>query len=162
MAKRSTKKEKKGKSWNQFTFSFRIWLRDWTLAISTVLTILCIFMIVFGGLALLLDYHRDWLVDAGPIYDWANFLHGNNHEKNHYDLCVFPLGILVILFAGWYMSADIVKRARFSKLMMTESKSEFLDNMDEIEKLAWELSSKHEMMVVEKKGELGIDLKKRR
>lgn len=162
MAKRSTKKAKKGMSWNQFTFAFRIWMRDWTLFFSTILTIACILMIVFGGLALLLDYHRAWLVDAGPIYDWANYLHGANQQKNHYDLCVFPLGILVILFAGWYMGADIAKRARFNKLMSTESKSEFLENMDEIEKMAWELSSKHEMMVVEKKEELGIDIKKRR
>ena len=162
MAKRSSKKDKKGKSWNQFIFSFRIFMRDWTLLFSTLLTILCIIIITLGGLALLLDTHRSWLVDAGPIYDWANFLHGSNPEKNHYDLCLFPLGILVILFSGWYMGADIVKRSRFHKLMRTESKSEFLDNMDEIEKIAWELSSKHEMMVVEKKGELGIDLKKRR
>ena len=161
MAKRSETKDKKGKTWGETKFAFRIFLRDYTLLLSTILTIVCIIMIIFGALALFVyDTHQDWL--PLPLRDWVAFLHGANKSTDpKYDLCVFPLGVLIILFSGWYMASDIVKRARFSKIIDTESKAEFLENMDEVEKLAWELSSKHELMVMDKKTELGIDKKRR-
>jgi hypothetical protein len=160
MAKKSEKK-KKGFSWTEFKFAVRIWLRDYALLFSTIFTIVSIILIVFGALALFLyDTHADMLFQ--PLKDWIAFIHGAKKASDpHYDLCLFPLGILVLLFAGWYMGSGFVKRTRFNKLIETESKSEFIENMDEIEELAWDLSSKHEMMVVEKKEELGIDKKKR-
>jgi hypothetical protein len=161
MAKRRKKKKKKGKSWNQIKFAFRIWFRDWTLEITTALTIMCILFIIFGALALwVIDEHGSMIPE--PIDGMVMFLHGDNDQEMHYDLCLFPTGILIIMFSGWYMADSLYKRSRFNELMETESKSQFLDDLEEVEELAWKLTTRHEMMVVDKKRELGIKKKKRR
>jgi uncharacterized membrane protein YidH (DUF202 family) len=160
MAKKSQKK-KKGKSWQETKFSLKIFLRDYTLPLATIFTIISIILIVLSSLALLIyDKHADWL--PSPLQDWVGFIHGKaKTNTQQYDLCLMPGGILLLLFTGWYMGYGIWQRNRFKKFMETESKSEFLENLDEVEKLAWDISSKAEMLVVEKKEELGIDKKKR-
>ena len=116
---------------------------------------------MLSSLALLIyDKHADWL--PSPLQDWVGFIHGKaKTNTQQYDLCLMPGGILLLLFTGWYMGYGIWQRNKFNKFMETESKSEFLENLDEVEKLAWDISSKAEMLVVEKKEELGIDKKKR-
>jgi hypothetical protein len=161
MAKRRKKKKKKGKSWNQIKFAFKIWLRDWSLELSTALTIMCIAFIIFGALALfVIDEHGSMI--PAPLDQWVMYLHGDNDQDLHYDLCLFPTGILVVMFSAWYMGDGLYKRSRFNELIDTESKSQFIEDLDEIEELAWKLTTKHEMMVVDKKKELGIRKKKRR
>ena len=106
---------------------------------------------MLSSLALLIyDKHADWL--PSPLQDWVGFIHGKaKTNTQQYDLCLMPGGILLLLFTGWYMGYGIWQRNRFKKFMETESKSEFLENLDEVEKLAWDISSKAEMLVVEKK-----------
>jgi hypothetical protein len=161
MAKRRSKK-KKSKSWGQIRFSMRIWMRDYTLAISTTLVIISILFIIFGGLALFL-YDKNPSALPEPINDWVAFLHGaKKADDPHFDLCMFPSGILMIIFAGYYMADQLFKRSRFNELMETESKSKFMEDLDEAEELAWKISTKHELMVVEKKEELGIRKRKKK
>ena len=155
-------KGKKGKSWGERRFSLRIWFRDYTLQVSALLTILFIIMIVFGGLSLFAyDKYGDSIPE--PIDDWVASLHGaNDPDDPKYDLCLFPIGGLLVMFSGWYLGDAIVKRRQFEKMLDSESKSEFLENLDELEEMAWKLSSKHEMRVMDKKEELGLKRKRRR
>lgn len=163
MAKRKggKQKRKKTKSWSQRRFSFRIFLRDYSMILSTILVILCILFIVFGALGLFF-YDTNSADIPQPVRDWIAFLHGANKPNDpHYDLCLFPVGLLVILVAGWYMGDGIVKRRRFNVLMDIESKFEFIDNLDEIEELAWKIGTKYEILVMDRKEEFGLNKKKR-
>lgn len=163
MAKKRDKGKgrKKKRPWTQKKSKFMTFLRDYTLIISTTLVILSILLIVFGGLALFL-YDADPLVLPQPLRDWIAFIHGaSDANEAQFDLCLFPLGILVVIFAGWYMGDNLVKRKQFNTLIEIESKSEFIENLDDVEELAWKLSTKHENRVWEKKKELGLTKKGR-
>jgi hypothetical protein len=126
-------------------------IRDLMLLWSSLITMLSLFAIIFGGLSI---YKAS--TPGARFPEPLSGILDSLHAPQQVDLCLLPLGMLIVLFSGWYMGDQIVKRKRFNKLIDTESKSKFLDNQDEIEELAWRLSTKHEHIVMEKKKELKI------
>lgn len=141
---------KKKTSEKIFWFKTRV-IRDLMLFWSSLFTMLCVLAIIFGGLSMY-KASTPGVTFPEPLGGALDQL----HAPQAYDLCLLPLGILLVMFTGYYMGDQIVMRRKFNTLIDTESKARFLENQEELEELAWKLSTKHERIVVDKKKELKI------
>lgn len=138
------------KQWDQKKFRMKLAFRDYTYAISAVIVVLSIIGVLFGTMGTFFVDNKEYKVPE-PFFTPANTL----HEEN-LDMCLLGASVLVILIGGYYLYDNVSKRKEFEELMNTESKKEFLSNLDRIEELAYKLSTEHEEMVWEKKKELKI------
>lgn len=64
---------------------------------------------------------------------------------------------VILLVVGVFWMASIIKRMRRFKSMMKErSKALFVRSLDELEYTAWRLPSKYDVLLSEKKREMGL------
>jgi len=64
---------------------------------------------------------------------------------------------VILLVVGVFWMASIIKRMRRFKSMMKErSKALFVRSLDELEYMAWRLPSKYDVLLSEKKREMGL------
>ena len=61
------------------------------------------------------------------------------------------LGLIFLFVGGWYFFDTLRKRREFGEYMSTESKREFINNLREIEEIAYKLGEKHQKILEEKK-----------
>jgi hypothetical protein len=141
------------KKWDQKKFKLRIFVRDITYPVAAIILVVCIIAVFFGTLATFFVDNKQYKTPE-PFFSPAKKI----NEQN-LDICILGLGVLALLFAGWYFGDGYYKRRRFEKLMDTDSKARFLEDLDEIEELAYKLSSYHEELVYERKRELKIKRK---
>lgn len=116
----------------------------YTLHFSLVVLILGIFFTILGIFGVFYSYLApDFIKDILDVVgDWMFW-------------CVL-VGPLMVIIGGLYFGDNIAKRKEFKELIETTSKAKFIRNMDQIEYLAWKLTSKHQSLVMEKKEEFKI------
>lgn len=141
------------KKWDQKKFKLRIFVRDVTYPLAALVLVLCIIAVFFGTLSTFFVDNKAYRVPE-PLFTPVKQLHDQN-----LDICILGLGVLAMMFAGWYFGDGYYKRRKFEELMDTDSKAQFIDDLDEIEELAYKISSHHEELVYEKKRELKVKRK---
>jgi hypothetical protein len=128
------------KRWGVLT----LWARDYTLHISGAALALGLAMTIVGALSF---FFQSVLPE-----DWSTSL----TTGGRYDICAGALGLMLVIFAGYYFIDNIYRRRKFARLFGTVSREKFVRNRDKIEQLAFELSTKHERMVQRKIKEMKI------
>jgi len=119
-------------------------VRDYTLHISG--------LGLAGGLAILVLGLWDFFLPGTLPSDWDAAL----RTGGRYDICAGALGVIIVIFAGYYFADNIYRRRKFNRLFGTVSREKFVRRRDEIEQMAFELSTKHERMVQKKIKEMKI------
>jgi len=130
--------------WKRRWGAIELFARDYTLHLSGAALAAGLVMFIVG----LVDYFFPTAVPA----DWDTAL----RTGGRYDICAGALGLIVVIFAGYYFVDNIYKRRKFTRLFSTVSREKFVRNRDKIEQLAFELSTKHERMVKKKIKEMKI------
>jgi len=130
-------------NWKRLWADIKVWARDYTLHMSGAALALGIVLLVLGILAF-------YLPDVLPE-DWKTAL-----KTGGIYICSGALGLLLVIFAGYYFVDNVYKRRKFNKLFETASREKFVRNRDKLEELAFELSTKHERMVQKKVKEMKI------
>jgi hypothetical protein len=128
------------KRWNWLN----IWARDYALHLSGAALAL--------GLALFIVGVLSFFFQSTLPEDWITAL----QTGGRYDICAGALGLMLLIFAGYYFIDNIYKRRKFARLFGTVSREKFVRNRDKIEELAFELSTRHERMVQKKIKEMKI------
>ena len=131
-------------TWKKRWGTLRIWARDYTFHISAAAS-------AFGLVFLILGVLSFFYPSALPE-DWKASL----NTGGRYDICAGALGLILVIFAGYYFVDTVYKRRKFKRLFETVSREKFVHNRDKIEELAFELSTKHERMVQKKIREMKI------
>jgi len=126
----------------------RYFVRDWMHVLAGTLFALSLIMTVLGVIGIMTPY-RD--LDP-PLKDIIKPL----QEPERYDICMGLGGSFLLLVSAYYFFVNLYRRWKFNRLFDIDSKAKFLGNLNELEELAWNLSTKHEMMVEEKKREFKI------
>lgn len=79
--------------------------------------------------------------------DENNSLGKFTNESGDYIMWFLVIGPLLLIACLFYLIATIINLKKFEKLINTHSKSKFIKNLDEIEKLAWKLTKKERQKV---------------
>ncbi len=127
--------------WGKVKFGFR----DWTHVIGSI-------GVVFGTILILLAALAVWYPSALP----EDFLFSFTKENGRLDICSAGAGLLLLVFAGYYLADNLNNRRKFNRLFNIESKEKFIKNRDRIEKLAYYISTNHERMVQRKIREMKL------
>jgi hypothetical protein len=123
---------------------FKAWFRDVRIDLYFLFFVGSIVLFVLGFLSVF--YRRGF----GPgLEAWFNSLSGAN-------ALLFLGGILCLLAAGYLFLGLILKRRHFERLIKTRAKSDFVRNLDKIERLAFELGTKESQAVADRKKEFKI------
>ncbi len=85
-------------------------------------------------------------------YKWVH----QGGSNNRWDVCLGIAGFMVLLFAGWYLGDTIWKRHKFNRLFDVGTKAEFIENQEDLEDLAVELTQSHQDRVIDRKYEFRI------
>lgn len=123
----------------------KIWFRDWTHVISTI-------GVAFGAVLLILASLAMWFQSALP----EDFLFSFTKENGRLDICAAGGGLLLLVFAGYYLADNLNNRRKFNRLFDIASKERFIKNRDRIEELAYFISTRHEQMVQKKIREMKL------
>ena len=104
------------------------------LELSLVMNVVGIILLFFG-----LSDVLGWPIDLGGWGFWSG-----------------GVGI-ILLIVGIIWSVSIIQRMRRFRVLMTEkSKAVFVRSLDDLEYMAWRLPSKYDLMVMQKKGDMGV------
>jgi hypothetical protein len=128
------------KRWGWLT----IWARDYTLHISGIALVVGLVLLIVGAIS--------FFFEPALPEDWNTAL----RTGGRFDICAGGFGIMFVIIAGFYFIDNIYKRRKFARMFSTVSREKFVHNRDKIEKLAFELSTKHERMVQKKIREMKI------
>jgi hypothetical protein len=131
--------------WKKRWAAFRFFVRDWTHVFSGIGLGVGLLLLVIGTVALL-----------APTLLPSGFMASLTEESGRLDICSAGFGLLITIFAGYYFLDNINNRRKFNKLFNTASKEKFIKNRDELEELAFYLSTKHERMVQKKVKEMKL------
>ncbi|MEM3396973.1 MAG: DUF3198 domain-containing protein [Thermoplasmata archaeon] len=80
-----------------------------------------------------------------------------NAIGNFYLWCII-LGPFLLLIFGWLLIDYYSKKREFEKLIDTQSKAQFIKNLQRIEELAFSLPERYEKKIEKKKIELKVKL----
>ncbi|MGB9636034.1 MAG: DUF3198 domain-containing protein [Thermoplasmata archaeon] len=80
-----------------------------------------------------------------------------NSIGNFYLWCII-VGPLMLLIFGWLLIDFFSKKKEFEKLISTQSKAQFIKNLQRIEELAFSLPEKYEKKIEKKKIELKVKI----
>jgi len=130
--------------WKRRWGLLNIWARDYTMHLSGAALALGLVLFIVGILSF---FFQSTLPE-----DWNTSL----RTGGRYDICAGALGLMLLIFAGYYFIDNIYKRRKFARLFGTVSREKFVHNRDKIEELAFELSTRHERMVQKKIKEMKI------
>ena len=125
--------------------NLKIWFRDWTHVFSAVGLGFGIIFMVLTGLAM-------WYKSALP----EGFLLSFTEENGRLDICTGVIGLGLVVLAGYYFADNMNNRRKFSKLYNISKKEKFIKNRDQLEELAFLISTKHELMVQKKVKEMKL------
>ena len=92
-------------------------------------------------------------LNKGFVEDFTSSLKEEGQDWNWW---VFLLSLVAVVAGGGYFIDFFRKKAKFNKLMDTNSKKAFLEKQDDIEVLAWKLGTSFEEKVDEKVATLRI------
>ncbi len=76
--------------------------------------------------------------------------------ETHWDLWLLILSPLGVCVGGYYLYDNVNMRMEFERLYNTSSKKKFIENLDRLEYLAWNLSMRHDIRVDRRKKEYNI------
>jgi hypothetical protein len=130
--------------WKKRWGVLRIWARDYTLHFSAAALALGLVLFIVGAMS--------FFFQSALPEDWITSL----QTGGRYDICAGAVGLMLVIFAGYYCVDNVYKRRKFARLFGTVSREKFVRNRDKIEELAFELSTKHERMVQKKIKEMKI------
>jgi hypothetical protein len=126
--------------WQQFKAQFR----DARLWVYTTFFIAALLVAVFGVFSI-------WMKRAlGPWFE-ARF-----NELGPWNTWLFILGLIAILAASYLYLTLLYKKREFHRLISTKSKGDFVHSLDRIERLAFELGTHENEIVVARKREFKI------
>ena len=123
----------------------KIWFRDWTHLLSAAGT-------AFGSILLILASLAMWYPAALSV----DFMEAFTVESGRLDLCSAGGGLLLLIFAGYYLADNLNNRRKFNRLFEIASKEKFIKNRDKLEELAFLISTKHELKVQRKVKEMKL------
>jgi len=126
--------------WQQFKARFR----DARLWVYTAFFIAALLIAVFGVFSL-------WMKRAlGPWFE-AQFT-----AMGQWNTWLFIVGLLLIMTASYLYLNLLYKKREFHRLISTKSKGDFVHSLDKIERLAFELGTHENEIVVARKREFKI------
>jgi hypothetical protein len=131
--------------WKLLWADIKIAVRDLTHILSAVGLAFGILFMVLAALAM-------WFKSVLP----EDFLLSFTEESGRLDICSAGGGLLLVIFAGYYLADNLNNRRKFNKLFNIASKEKFIKNRDKIEELAFFISTKHERMVQKKVKEMKL------
>lgn len=118
---------------------FKAWFRDARLDLYFIFFAGSILFFVLGFMAMFAPRA------FGPgLESWFGSLGGGN-------VYFFVGGIFALLVTGYLFGGLIIKREEFKRLVQTKAKSDFIRNLDKVERLAFELGTKESQIVADKK-----------
>jgi len=123
---------------------FKARYRDARLWVYTAFFAVSLVIVVFGILSI-------WFRRAfGP------WLEDRFTEMGPWNTWLFIAGFFMILTAGYLYGALLSKKAEFHRLVATKSKGDFVHSLDRIERLAFELGTRENQVVVDRKRDFKI------
>jgi len=131
--------------WKLLWADIKIAVRDLTHILSAV-------GLAFGILFMALAALAMWFKSVLP----EDFLLSFTEESGRLDICSAGGGLLLVIFAGYYLADNLNNRRKFNKLFNIASKEKFIKNRDKLEELAFFISTRHERMVQKKVKEMKL------
>lgn len=121
-------------SWSKF--------REYILHISIALFAIGIYLLITSGYWVLAStkfIHKD------PGMDYLTAWAGN------WNYWLLVLGIIFVIAGGWFTFDTLRKRLKFEEYIDSESKREFVNNLRELEEIAYKLGKKYQERLEEAK-----------
>jgi len=131
--------------WKLIWADIKIWFRDWTHMLSAAGTVFSVTLLILSALAM-------WY----PATLSEDFMSAFTQESGRLDLCSAGGGLLLLIFAGYYLADNLNNRRKFNRLFEIASKEKLIRNRDKLEELAFLISTKHELMVQKKVKEMKL------
>ena len=131
--------------WKLIWADIKIWFRDWTHMLSAAGTVFSVILLILSALAM-------WY----PATLSEDFMSAFTQESGRLDLCSAGGGLLLLIFAGYYLADNLNNRRKFNRLFEIASKEKLIRNRDKLEELAFLISTKHELMVQKKVKEMKL------
>ncbi|MEM2899783.1 MAG: DUF3198 domain-containing protein [Thermoplasmata archaeon] len=113
-----------------------------------------IIILIFSILGLIFGILSFWYLNQTPEALRNAIVKPLN--DTHWDLWLLILSPLGICVGGYYLYDNVSMRLEFDRLYDTPSKKKFIENIDRLEYLAWNLSRRHEIRVERRKKEYNI------
>ena len=119
-------------------------LRGFLLPISIALFALGVYLTITGGYWVL---HASEFIGKNEYFDYLTQWAGA------WNWWFLILGVILLLAGGWYAVDNIRKRRKFEEYIESDSKKKFVQNLRELEEIAYKLGPKYEERLAEKKRE---------
>jgi hypothetical protein len=131
--------------WKKRWANLKIWARDYTHLLSGLGLAFSVMLLVLSSLSF-------WYSSLLP----QDFLESFTKTSGRLDFCSAGIGLILLIFAGYYFMDNMNNRRQFNKLYNISSKEKFIRNREKLEELAYFLSTTHEKMVQRKIKEMKL------
>jgi len=122
-------------------------LRSFILPVSIVLFALGLYLSITGGY---------WVLQRSDFIGKNQYFEKLTDWAGAWNWWFLVLGVILLLAGGWYSIDTIRKRRKFEEYIHSESKKKFVQNLRELEEIAFKLGPKYEERLAEKKREWRI------
>ncbi len=122
-------------------------IREFLLLIGFVLLGTGLYLTITGGY---------WVLQRSTFIDKNDGMEQLTAWAGNWNWWFLTLGLILLAIGGWYVYDTIRKRSKFEEYMATESKKKFVQDLRDIEEIAYKLGPKYEERLAEKKREWHI------
>lgn len=116
--------------------------REFIPHISLILLVLGVYLAITSGY---------WVLQAAGFLNKNPSLDNLTSWAGAWNYWLLGIGLILIGVGGWYFFDTMRKRRKFEEYIHSESKREFVNNLRELEEIAYKLGEKYENRLEEMK-----------